>query len=516
MIRERVPLEWIGVVVESPSGGPPVLVWYEPSTDKVIDIRVTETGLREAPALFVRATQDPKIGAPRTPSRIRVADAELARVLDTHLIGVEVVLGDISEARDMVASLNEAMIRNAPDDGVAPSVYARMFRAAAALYRAKPWAVLPADEWMGVECDALGITAGVLSVVGQSGESYGFTLCRTVEDAAAWLRAGERRLLGKPAEYPDEFFMFSYDAARDLDPEDVAEVKRQGWEVAGPDAYPSLTVIDHGKGRLPTESELAGISAMMEGLAAMLHDEPELAAAWDGDPVEWERSGVRFAAPLEVPEPPTEPEDATIDILDDEGQLDDLRFDRYRQALMTRLAARDEIPDETLAAAEMLVELAATYHGATFATIDVEELEALLLGTIPAQLAVEPGDAGRIVAAARELMRLAGDELGSPAATEALALLDAAFEKRLARELSDPSNFGTGKQLVMAGIAAGYDMSTEDGVAEFVKAYAQAQRAPAKRKNAKAPAKKKPVAKAKAPAKKKPAAKAKAKPRKKR
>jgi hypothetical protein len=495
----RVPgLEWIGVVVDSPAGGRPVLVWYEPSTDKVIDIRVTEPGLREAPGLFVRATQHPAVGEPRIPARIRVADPVLARILDPHLIGVEVVVGDISEARDMVASLNEHMIRNEPVMAeVAPEVYARLFRAAAALYRAKPWAVLPADEWIAVDCEALGIAGGALSVVGQRGESHGFTLCRTLEDATTWLDAGERRVLGKPYVYPDEFFMFSYSERRELDPEDVAEVKRQRWEVASPAAYPSLTVVDHGEGRLPTASEIAGVSTMIEGLTAMLRDEPDLETAWDLDPVEWEGevdgTRVRFAAPLEVSEPPADPGDASLDILDEHGRIDDLRFDRYQTALMMRLAARDEIPDEVLAAAEMLVAFAAQFHGATFGKITSRELEALLLETVPAQLAVEADEAGRIVAAARELMRFAGDELGSPTATGALAMLDGSFEQKLARELANPANYGPSKQLVMAGIAAGFDMSTEQGVAEFVEAFARAQKKPKKAKpKAKAKAKPKP------------------------
>jgi hypothetical protein len=528
-------LEWIAAVVESP-GGLDILVWYEPETDLVLDIRLTRDVLAEAPALFAEVTQRPKAGEPRTPTRIRVADQQLADALRGNIGDVEVVVGDISDAREMLGSLIEYAARVHTESQVDPQAWARLFHAAAELYRAKPWQVLPADAWVEVDCEALDITAGALSVVGQAGDSEGFTLCRTVEDATGWLSAGERRALGKPAEYPDEFFMFSYNTARELDPEDVAEVKEQGWELAGPTAYPAFTVIDHGEGRLPTQREVAGMTVFLEALATMVRDEPEIALAWEREPIDWHGevagSRVRFAAPLEVPEPRADPEDASLDILDETGQVDDLRFDRYREALMTRLSAREDIPDETLAAAEMLVEFAATYHGVTFSKIDAAQLEALLLETIPAQLAVEANEAGRIVAAARELMRFARDELGSSAAADALARLDDAFEQRLARELDNPNNFGTGKQLVMAGIAAGYDMSTEEGVAEFVQAFAQSQREvarPARKAKAKRPAPKaktaaKPKAKAKrtvAPAKAKTAAKskskaAKAKPRKKR
>ena len=316
-------LEWIAAVVESP-GGMDILVWYEPATDLVLDIRLTRDVLAEAAALFAEVTQHPKAGEPRTPTRIRVADQQLADALRGNIGDVEVVVGDISDAREMLGSLIE--VRGARAHRVAgrSQAWARLFEAAAGVYRAKPWQALPADAWVEVECEALGISAGALSVVGQGGDSEVFTLRRTVEDATTWLSAGERRVLGRQAEYPDEFFMFSYNTASELDPDDVAEVTEQGWEVAGPGAYPAFTVIDHGEGRLPTQREVAGMTVFLEALRAMVRDEPEVALAWEREPIEWHGeiagSRVRFAAPLDVPQPHADPEDASIDILDRAGR----------------------------------------------------------------------------------------------------------------------------------------------------------------------------------------------------
>ena len=504
--------EWIAAVVESPalavedgeSFRPAVLVWFEPDTGAVVDITLTRPGLANAPELFSRVTEQPKEGPPRTPRRVRVADPALAQALRGRIGDVEVIVGDISEAREALESLVQYMSRMEVEPDIEPEAWARMFRAAAALYRARPWDAIPSDEWIGVECEQLGISAGALTVVGQQGQSYGFLLCRTVGDALVWLTAGERRERGEQAAFPTQFYMFGYDHRRELSPEDVEDVKRQGWEVAGPEAYPSLTVLDHEtEARLPTQDELVGVTAIIEALCSMLADE-DVAEAWEGEAIEWQGgpggARVRLVAPLDLPPPPTHPEDATLDVLDEHGVVDEVLMDRYRSALMTRLAARDEIPDEVLAAAEMLVTFAAQYHGVTFGAITASQLEALLLETIPAQLAVEPDETGRIISAARELMRFAGEELGSTAAAGALALLDASFETRLARELADPSNFGPGKQLVMAGIAAGYDMSTEEGVAEFVEAFAKAQRPRSRKAKPKPGAKVKPKAKLKAKA----------------
>ena len=42
---------------------------------------------------------------------------------------------------------------------------------------------------------------------------------------------------------------------------------------------------------------------------------------------------------------------------------------------------------------------------------------------------------------------------------------------RLETELSDTSNYGMAKSMIMSGHKAGYDMSSEAGLAEFMMAY---------------------------------------------
>jgi hypothetical protein len=407
--------------------------------------------------MFEQATRDPRAGEPRRPERVRVADDRLAAQLRS-VPGLDVVVGDISEAREMLESLGAYVAEMNLEPEVAPETWARLFAAAAAFYRARPWDQIPSDEWIEVGCDRLGIARGALTVVGQQGESFGFMLCRTVDDATLWLDAGMKRERGEPATFPDQFFMLGYNASADMDAEDVAEIRRLGWQLAGPDAYPSLTVLDHSaSGRLPTADEIEGIADIMDGLVAMLGD-PDLADAFHDDTMQWQGDGVRFAAPLEIAEP-----DDDADLLD------------------------------------VLAEFAEVYHAATFPALTARQLEALLLETIPAQLAVDTDEAPHLLAATRMLLA------GSPLVT----MLDDAFEQRLVAALADETKFTPGKQLVMAGIAAGFDMSTEEGVEEFVQAFARDHLAKATPK-----AKAKPKAKPKATAKprSKPNAKAKAKP----
>ena len=331
---------------------------YEPETDLVVDIHLTSRALSDAPELFERVAEQPKAGPPRRPRRVRVADPVLADALRGRIGEVEVVVGDISAAQEALVSLAQHIAEHDEATDIAPDAWARHFAAAARLYRAAPWKVIPTDTWLAVECEQLGISAGALTVVGQAGESLGFALCRTADDAIAWLDAGERRERGEPVELP-LCYMLGFDHEAEIDPDDLAEIANQRWEIAGPSAVPRLTVVEgDGEGRLPTRDELAGVTAIIEALCTLVEDEPDLDEAWEGEPVEIEVDvdgrRVRLAAPLELPV-------------------------AVRAAVMTRLAAREEIPDEVLAAAEMLVEFAGQYHGTSFSRIGTDGLRALLL-----------------------------------------------------------------------------------------------------------------------------------------
>jgi hypothetical protein len=229
---------------------------------------------------------------------------------------------------------------------------------------------------------------------------------------------------------------------------------------------------------------------VMEAVCGLLHDVPDLAAAFGGDPIEWhgELSGtpVRLIVPMDMPVVPGSPED-----------------------LIEKLSERDDVSDDLLSVAEMLVEFAAQYHGAWFGSMSPEDLEELLLETLPAQLAVDADEAPVILAAARELLKISDGQAACVALLESI-------EPRLVAALGDPSKYGIGKQVVMAGIAEGYDMSSEQGVEDFVRTFAaRAATKPSKSKSkAKKRAQRKPAVKAKAkakPTKAKPKLKAKTK-----
>ena len=544
--------EWIGALVTFPSYvtgegepyKPTAVMWLEPATGCVVDSQLVrpEQALPRAAGLFHLATREPLAGTPRVPARVRVSDEALAHALRGSLGDVELVVAPTPEVDDVIASLTAHIARREREDadgttylgpGIESGDVAHLFRAAARLYRARPWDSLPADGFVAVTCERLDITDGALCVVGQMGQSYGMSLFRSVDDATRFMeaaRSGERG--GLPAH-----FMFMFDDRRELPEPLVAEIARHGWEVAGPHAYPSFVVLDEDliKRGLTIEEHI-GITAVVTALAELVERERGLLAVWQlGARVEHETTvdtdhgevSVTLAAPLYIGDQELgedEEDPATWEtVLDADGEVDHDLFEDHFDALMSRFEEAPEASEEAQPIAEMLVEYAASTFGATIVGLTPEEMKTLLFQVIPHKLTIEPGAAPLIVETMRGLLTFVERELGAPHAAECLAALGPNAAQRLARELADESNFGMAKTLFIQGMRAGYDMTTEEGVAAFVKSVNDERPAPkrpkatnkakakAKAAKAKPKAKAAPTTKAKAKATTKTAAKAKAK-----
>ncbi len=541
--------EWIGALVTFPSYvtgegepyKPTAVMWLEPETGCVVDSQLVrpEQALPRAAGLFHLATREPLAGKPRVPARVRVSDEALAHALRGSLGDVELVVAPTPEVDEVVASLTAHIARRDREDhegtthlgpGLQPADLAHLFAAAARLYRARPWDSMPPDRFLSVSCEALGITDGALTVVGQLGESFGFSLFRSVEDAKRFLAAAES---GDRSGMP-EHFMFMFDDRRELPEPMVQEIAHYRWEVAGPQAYPAFVVIDEDLvSRGLTLEEHVGMTAVVTALAEMVEREATLMDAWDmGERLEHTsvvetargRVGVSLAAPLYVEE---EDDDADGDpamwecVLDPEGVIDDAMLDEHFDAFMSKFVLAPEATEEALPIAEMLVENAGLSIGVTIVGLMPNELKTLLFRVIPQRVTIEPEAAPLIIETLRGLLTFAERELGARYAHPCLAELGPAAEKRLARELADDRNFGPAKSLIVQGMRAGYDLTSEAGIAAFVESLNQGTRARKPRANGKvkprataepkAKAKAKPKAKPRATAEPKAKAKAKAK-----
>ncbi|HEX4449441.1 MAG TPA: hypothetical protein VH143_01170 [Kofleriaceae bacterium] len=441
------------------------------------------------------------------PARIRVATPELKDALDDF--DVDIVVGDTREANEVLAALETHLDRrtleNTEDSylhgGVTARDLAPLFTAAARLYRAKPWAAIPADECLAVDCAALGIRDGRLTVVGQMGQSFGFAL---YPDRAAFEAIGE--LADDPdGEIPPQI-MFTFDARSDIGRQRADEVRRHKWALAGPSAYPSAVRIE-GRDRVfeLKRDELAAITAVADTLATLVEETSELARRWnDLPPVRVDSIGeprVTLVAPeplvYEIAHEPHEAELAALlraPLITAKGEIDDARCQSYLAAVEQAFERAPESQGIEPTWAAMFTELAAQFAGKTLGQLSPDEVRELAFGYIPRKISVSVDEAPAIIASIRALLAFAAREIGGYAPNRCLAQLPARSVEMLADELGDSNNFGPAKQLIMQGIAAGYDMTSEAGVAAWVAAVNKSRK-PAARK--KTPARKKPAKKKK-------------------
>jgi hypothetical protein len=215
------------------------------------------------------------------PQRLRVSDPRaVASVVALVGAGVPVAVGPVPEAAGALAELAEALsqarsqeagspleeiVDLAEDD---PALVARFFTAAAALYRLGPWNLVPSDsDVLRVDAPAVGLRDACVSVVGQIRESYGLLCFDSAETFMAFLRAARGASL--PAIPPA--LAVQFDAAKEMPPEFLAEIRRRRWPLAGPAGVPWLMCSSpEGLPRAVTREDVLRAAVLLEAVTRFL------------------------------------------------------------------------------------------------------------------------------------------------------------------------------------------------------------------------------------------------------
>ena len=282
--------EWTGGIAVLEGAGArgndvSVLVWVDASGALVGSFASHADHVLTRAAESLKSTiAAPLDGNPRTPARIRVATTELADALDDLGTAIEIVRAATPEV-DTVAKLLRAELgrRRAPTyvpPGVEPSMIAGMFAALAELYRAAPWTFVPAGhEDFSLGMWALGIEDGVVVVIGQQGDGFGLILFEE--------RAAHRTFLAQGGVAPGKLgapkhIAVHFERGADIRAELRREISQHGWEVAGPHAYPQITVSDENSEQRPyTAREVLWIEGTARALGSFGPQHREsLAHAW--------------------------------------------------------------------------------------------------------------------------------------------------------------------------------------------------------------------------------------------
>ncbi len=319
-------IEWIGGVGTIPAfvtgeGEPyrPEALFWLSADGAILGSTAAKPGeLLPIACDFLESTIDrPMLGRPHAPTRVRVASPALADALREGRPGLEVVCAPTPEFDEMFSRLQENMYEQGEADysylspEISADAIASFFEAAAELYRAKPWDVVPDDQCLfSVTIEQLGVRDAALSVIGQMEESFGFVLFSSLDDFEAYVDAGEMVEGGYEPELPAHSGL-SFELGADLAPELRKEIAEHQWEVAAPEAYPWLIVVEEDLlTRPPTAEEVTINEAIARALIAVVGEKKTLHTAWGGgEPVSFSLSAgthqgeikVILSAPYERP-----------------------------------------------------------------------------------------------------------------------------------------------------------------------------------------------------------------------
>jgi hypothetical protein len=497
--KKRTGIEWVGGIVAMPAYvtgegepyRPETLLWMG-AEGAVLGHTVGKPGeVVELACESLRSTiEQPMFGRPHAPDRVRVASPALAEALRAGQPDLEVVCAPTPEIDAILAAMRERMNDDAETEqsylspDVGPAAVAAFFRAAAALFRAKPWKTVPSDQSLfSVSIEKLGVTDAALSVIGQMGQSLGLVLFSGIDDFEAYLEAADAMEHGEEPTMPPHFAL-NFERGAELSAALRKEIAEHHWEVAGAEAYPWLVAVDEDLvARPPTAEEVTIAEAIALALPKLLKEKKALLAAWNGgEPVA--RTLIvathtgDVAVSLRVPyerepseyEPPYDVLADLFELAQDGDEIDAEARRPLEDELVRRFVASPEAKALTdVQACRFVMDFAADYFNATIATLGPRELREIVFDIIPRKVSIEASAASWIIEESRAFYAFLKREFALEQADACLRVLGGDAVKKLEAALSDTSKFGMAKSLFMGGREAGFDMESKEGIEAWMR-----------------------------------------------
>lgn len=263
----RLTPHWIKI------GGEPVRPWVVLITSRSDDLVLAHEIIEEPPStdllwdVLAKAMRKPVVGEPHRPTELQVRPDERWDDLKPHLDEIGITVVPIEEL-DQLDAVFRDMARHIAGDappgllempGIKPEQVASFYRAAAGFYRRAPWRKLGYETAIKVECDRFESGPWYAVVMGQSGLTFGVALyddLKTLEK----LWAGE--MSDEQSSRETVALTVTFDDETGIPVTDLDASRRFGWEVAGPEAYPSIFRKERGLSMRPP---LAWELELMEG-----------------------------------------------------------------------------------------------------------------------------------------------------------------------------------------------------------------------------------------------------------
>jgi tetratricopeptide (TPR) repeat protein len=224
------------------------------------------------------AMEQPEAGEAHRPTQVQLRPGPSAEALRSHLeeIGVEcVTTGQLDELDAAFEGLGRQLAGDAPPglldvEGVTVAQAAAVFEAAAEFYRQAPWRDLGYEATIRVSCEQIPGGPWYAVVFGQSGMAFGVALyddLDTLRDLQRGTASDEENARATRA------LSLTFGEAWDIPVADLDSAERHGWQVAGPNAYPSVFRKELGTVmRAPLPEELTLMEACLRTIPGFVHE----------------------------------------------------------------------------------------------------------------------------------------------------------------------------------------------------------------------------------------------------
>ena len=343
---------------------------------------------------------------------------------------------------------------------------------------------MPSDQSLiSVTIEKLQLKDAALTVIGQSGESLGLVLFATADDFEAFVAAADALEDGEKPALPRHLALH-FDRGAKLSPALRKEIADHRWEVASSEAYPSLVTLDEDLVARPlTTEEITLAEALALALPKVLSNQQPVLNAWNGgEPVVQAVTVQTHVGEIEVTlriphpashndyAPPYDVLAALAALAQDGDELDREACAPLEEELLRRFVNSPEgkLISE-IDACHFVLDFAASFFGATIATLEAKDLEEIVFDIIPRKVMIGSSAASGIIEDIRAFYAFLKRELGLKQAEDCLAVLGADAVEELAAALADTGEFDIAKSLLAAGSEAGFDMSTQEGIEAWMR-----------------------------------------------
>src|SRR6266849_8824126 len=163
-------------------------------------------------------------------------------------------------------------------------------------------------------------------------------------------------------------------------------------------------------------------------------------------------------------------------VLDRDGMPREKIAHQYKEQLMELFEQSPEgqtLHDEGIESgwASMMLDFGLDYLGKTPPQMSPGDLREILFDLFPRKVSAEADEAPHIIRELQAFWTFLQREFRLENAADCLKILDDSAVRRLRRDMSNPANFDMAKSIVMMVKARGFDMTTEEGINEWITTY---------------------------------------------